>query len=393
MNVLIVINDLESGGAQKSLVSFLKMLEKDNHINEYNIDLLVATNKGVFMSEIPKGVNILRAEKKFKWLNCKVSQINYIDDFSINGIVGKLEYILRKKMNNQKYIFWDVWKKYIPKNKKKYDIAISYMDGWPNYYVIDKVNATKKVLWVHNEYQKLNYDYKYDEKYYSQADTIITISDKCKQSFTEVFSTLYNKIHVLENIVIMSELLEKSSEYEPEEFKTKKIKILSVGRLSYQKNFELAINAANLLQERKVDFCWVILGEGENREILENMISDNHLSDKVFLPGIKKNPYPYLKNADIFVQSSRFEGKSIVLDEAKLFKLPIVVTKYETVYDNITDNETGLICDMDENSLCQKIHELILNEDMREKLIYNLQSMNSSNENQIIRYESLMLKL
>ncbi len=110
------------------------------------------------------------------------------------------------------------------------------------------------------------------------------------------------------------------------------------------------------------------------------------LENNFELLGIRENPYPYLKNADIVVQPSRYEGKSMVLDEAKILCKPIVVTNYETVKDQITENE-GLIVHMDAESLCKGIIKMI---DEHEKYEKFLEKHNYSNENKINDYYKMM---
>lgn len=392
MKVLIVINDLESGGAQKSLVSFLRMLEIKGELDKYDIDLFVASLNGIFVNDIPKAVKVKQFPLVYKWMNYLTSRLNIIKDFSLLGLVGKISSIIKRKLFPSQYVYWNHWKKYLASNKTEYDVAISYMDGWPNYYIIEKVNAKKKVLWIHNEYKKLNYDPVFDTKYYNLADSIITISDRCKDSFLEVFPHLSNKIRVLENITIVKDIVNKSNLAVAEEFENSqnKLKLLSVGRLNYQKSFDLAVKAAYFLKRNNINFVWVILGEGEERENLEKMIREMELDEFVYLPGVKSNPYPYLKSCDIFVQTSIFEGKSIVLDEAKIFAKPIVVTNYETVYDNICSGITGYIVEKDGESIADGIVELAKNDELKMLFVENLKRANKSYDDEIYRYIEYM---
>lgn len=95
---------------------------------------------------------------------------------------------------------WNVWKRFVPMQSKKYDLAISYVDGFSNYYVMDKVVATKKILWIHNEYEKLSYNSEYDRAYFNKADRLVTISERCVESLEKVFPECSSKIRMLYNI-------------------------------------------------------------------------------------------------------------------------------------------------------------------------------------------------
>ncbi len=400
MNILIVINDLGSGGAQRSLISFLQCLADKSLLDKYNIDLLVSDCAGIFLERVPSKVNILDTAKNIMWMNCPLSNRRLLNNVSFEAVMYKLKWIITRKINIASgnfytgKILWENWKKVIPKMKKNYDVAISYMDGWPNYYVIEKVQARKKVLWIHNEYQKLNYDANYDINYYSECDKIITISKECLNSFVSVFPEYKDKICILENITLARDILCKAEDNVASEFVNRKniLKILSIGRLSQQKAFDLAIMAARRLREKKVEFFWLILGEGPDRSTLEKLIHDNHLEQCVVLAGIKSNPYPYIKECDIFVQTSRFEGKSIVLDEAKIFAKPIVVTNYDTVYDSISHMENGLISEMDAESIALNIIKLQNNHTLRKALTDKLRNESHGNENELHKYVSVMLE-
>lgn len=161
---------------------------------------------------------------------------------------------------------------------------------------------------------------------------------------------------------------EKPTEY------INKINILvSIGRLNAQKGFDLAIKAAYKMKKDGLNYSWFIIGEGELEQDLRNQIDELGLNENVYLLGLRKNPYPYIQYADIFIQPSRFEGKSIVLDEAKILGKPIVATNYDTVYDSITNGVNGTICEFDENSLGDAIVTLLENKDIRYRYSTNLE--------------------
>ena len=395
-NVLIIIHSLESGGAQKSLISFLKCLDKLDKYKEYNIDLIIGNKGGFLRKEVPNNVNLIRNDL-FCWISNPLKKLNLISDFSLKGFLAKINLIVYRKFNKEKNInsyFWKIWNKYIPKNSKKYDIAIAYMDGWCSHYVMDKVDSKKKILWVHNEYQKLGYDKDFDYKYYKNCDKIITISQKCVDSFLLTFPEFKNKIHILENISLKDEIQRLSFEKNDIEFLQSKsqIKLLSIGRLSSQKGFDIAVESAKILKEKNLDFLWLIIGKGEDEILLKNKIKEYGLENNFMLIGERKNPYSYIKDCDIFLQTSRYEGKSIVLDEAKILEKPIIVTNYKTVRDSIEDKKTGMIVELNPLKIAQTIENLINNKDEMLKLSLNLNKQNLGNEREIKRYLNIMFE-
>lgn len=390
-DILIVIHGLGCGGAEKSLISFLEFLPRD----KWNIDLIVANPHGLFMDRIPSYVHVLDnlfdLENFATPLKNRKKKFCNIQDFMCQAS-WKLRSSLVKKKGKLSYgeAKWKLWGAHLPILEKKYNLAISYMNGFPNYYVITKVNADKKILWVHNEFEKLGYDYNFEAPFYRNADAVVTISESCRDSILRVYPDIKNKVYVVENIS-SSSVIKKMAEKIPMDdyFQCNNIKILSVGRLMEQKAFDLAIKAAAILKERKVEFIWYIIGEGELRSELEKLIRDKGLHSYVKLAGLKSNPYPYIAECDIFVQSSRYEGKSIVLDEAKILCKPIVVTNYKTVASSITDGVNGIICDMDDEDLADKIQNLIERADIRESLMNQLLSEKNGNEGEIYKYLKL----
>ena len=243
---------------------------------------------------------------------------------------------------------------------------------------------------MHNEYEKLSYKMKFDKPYFEKADNIVTISDLCIQSLNNVFPDYKDKFRMLPNLSSADSIKRMAEMEEPTEYKGKKNILLSIGRLEEQKGFDLAIKAAKILKDNKVEFCWFIIGQGELEHSLKSMICENGLEDVFKLIGVRKNPYPYIKNCLIFVQPSRYEGKSIVLDEAKILEKPIVVTNYTTVYDSITDGLSGSIVEFDEKKLADSIKKLIENDMLRTAYSNNLKEENKNINYNAERYLELM---
>ena len=348
------------GGAQKSLISFLNIVDHD----KYDIDLLVLDGKGELISSLPKNVNVIKNKEYVSLFSNDFKTV--LKHFSFKGLFLRIAWLfLKKRYKKESKTFYSFcqkkWhfflKKRLTEFKKKYDYAIAYMHSFPTYFVMDKVCADKKILWLHNDYSKLNADPNMDFEYYKNSDINITISEHCRDIFNSFFPELHGKMDVIPNFTIEKTLIELSDEYCPPEFSTDVLKLLSIGRLEYQKGFDLAIEAASILA-KKINYIWIILGEGSLRKDLEERINKYGLEKNVLLLGTRKNPYVYIKNCDLFIQSSRYEGKSIVLDEAKILNKVIISTNYTTVSEQIIDKKTGYICEIDPHSIAQKICEV-----------------------------------
>lgn len=393
-NILIVSYGMGCGGAEKSLISFLNLLPPQ----KWNVDLLIANPNGMYMKQIPDTVHLLDNQYELenfatplKLRRRKVCNVNDLIN-QIRWQVGSK--ILYKNLSrNEKR--WELWGKFLHVSKKKYDLAISYMNGPTNYYVIDKVIAKKKVLWIHNEFEKLGYNYEFERPYYEKADKIVTISQICVESLLNIYPNLKDKTLVLENIsseAIIQNLAHQKPEDDPY-FSYRGIKILSVGRLAEQKGFDYAIYASKLLKEKGIHFLWYILGEGELRNTLQNQIDKLELGNEVKLVGIRENPYPYIAACNIFAQTSRYEGKSIALDEAKILCRPVLVTNYATAKESVKNGYNGIIVEMTPEAIATGLEKLTLNPKLRQEITEHLQLENNSNEEEIKKYIALIEEL
>lgn len=350
--LLFVMSSLYNGGAEKSLVNLLCELDYER----YEVDLLLFKAKGLFMQQIPNEVNLLDRPKRLAKL--------YDDgiSFGLEGLVKAIgsgtARLFNKRYNYCKGFRWKwFYKWYLKGLPKHYDIAFAGINGDVAYYVGDKVNADKKVIMVHNDYVSSEFPKKYDFKYFNDANVVGSISDRCVEILKECFPEMPDKFRLLKNITSSRLIHKRADEFYPREYKECKGSIiLSIGRLSIEKGFDMAIEAARILREQGHSFVWYIIGSGLEEKTLKSLIESNHLENHVKLLGIKENPYPYIKHCDIFVQPSRFEGKSVVLDEAKILAKPILATAYPTVRDQLTDEE-GIVVEMSPEGIAEGISQ------------------------------------
>ncbi len=391
LNILLHIGGLGAGGAEKSLVSFLDTLPKER----YNVDLMLLNNGGLFRNMIPGYINIIEPPFPYNCLGISPTNWRFYIKHNPKYLIKKIYSLfkLKKGYLPTGQILWPLWSDEIKTNVKEYDVAMSYIEGLPNYYIIDKVKAKRKILWIHNEYTKLGYNKEIDKDYFEKADAVVTISDICKNDLVNNFPELKEKFHILENItnpILIKKMAEEDITDPLFENRQKQLTLLSIGRLYPQKNYQLAIDAAKIIKDKGIYFKWYIIGEGVLRESLEKQINNLSLQDNIILLGLRSNPYPYIKQCDIIVQSSLFEGKSIAIDEAKILCKPIVATNYPTVYDVITDKKNGLISEMAPVALAEKIITLYNDKDLSKSLSNNLKEETIDNTAEIEKYIKLI---
>lgn len=383
-SILFVINSLTIGGSEKSLVSLLNMMD----YSKFNVDLLMLKKGEEFDKYIPKEVNILDIPEYYKFLNdskmikSRVSKVRYTLCRYKSSFDLRINSIKKEKINNQQ-IFYNNQKGVLESLKKKYDVAIAYAQGFPTYFVADKVEACKKLAWINCDYKNTLYDKKMDKIFYNKFDKIIAVSEACKKSILEVDKEYEEKIEIIKDIVNPNLIMNMANE-EIEELSENELKILTVARLViHHKGYDVAIKCAKLLLKNNVRFKWYVVGEGVDRKKIEALIQENKLEDYFILLGSRGNPYPYMKKCDIYVQPSRYEGFGLTVIEAKILKKLIVCSNFNTVNELIKNNVNGIITGMSEFDLCEGILKVITDKKLYNKILKNIDKNNiydSTNE-------------
>lgn len=395
--VLIVMSSMGAGGAEKSFVSFLSCanpeLQKEYDVS---IELLVMTREGLFMPFIPDYIPQMETPHDVKVFCNSIGKI-LRNRGTCAEVFSKLIWAFEQKFSHDRKImsFPELKWKYCGKNlktfPKEYDTVMAYMNGQATFYAIDKVIAKRKIVWVHNDFDKLGYNLDYYRRYFNYADLIVTISDRCLESILKFYPHYRNKVIVLENITSDKSVKALAGDIVPEEYDTNCPVILSLGRLAKQKGFvDLGIEAFRIIKQNGSNAKWYIIGDGELREDFIAKIKNYNLEDSVILLGLKANPYPYFKFANIFFQPSWYEGKSIALDEAKILCKPILVTAYDTVYDSIIDHENGIIAQMNANDIAEKMQKLLIDSSLRCRLANELKNHSYGNEEEIHKYLKIL---
>jgi len=387
--LLFVIPSLDAGGAEKSLINLLNTIDS----NLFSIDLYLFSHRGLFLSQLPKFINILPKNTDLLIFQKSLlsSVIGFLQKGKVSLAIQRIQFFLiNKKIKNSALAEQHSWKhfeKSIQTLDKEYDAVIGFLEKSSIYFSVDKTTAKKKIGIIHTYYSKLNLDANFEKKYFSQLDYIATVSKECSEDIKKLFPEFSEKNVILHNIV-SSNLIKSLSEKESEILKPNAI--VSVGRLVEVKGFDMAIEAAEILKNKKTDFHWYIIGEGDQRNNLEVMIRDKKLQNYITLLGLKENPYPFIKQAKIFVQPSRYEGKSIAIDEAKILCKPIILTNFTTAKDQITHNVNGLICEMTPQSISQSILIYFENHELTDKIVADLKGNHFGTEKEIEKFYQII---
>lgn len=363
---LFVINTLGHAGAETALLELLRHLKPE----EYEVSLYVLTNQGELVHELPEHVKLLnkhyedcsvlsREGKKAlrsQVLRAMLSRGSILRCFPY--LVKNLCAMLRAGKILPDKLLWRVMSDGGLRTDAYYDLAVAYLEGGSAYYVADHVRADKKAAFIHVDYGRAGYTRGLDKNCYLKYDRVFTVSDEVRASFLNVYPECEPVTEVFHNIINQEEIRRKSKLSGGFSDQFDGWRILTVGRLTAQKAYEVSIEAMELLKKRGVCARWYVLGEGDQRSFLEERIKKLGLEKDFVLLGAVNNPYPYMLQADLYVHASRFEGKSIAIQEAQTLGKTILVSDCSGNREQVRQNVDGVLCGLTPEEICSKVIEL-----------------------------------
>ncbi len=392
--IFIFSHAMEIGGAERALLGLLNSID----YSKYDVDLFLLKHSGELMPLIPKQVNLLSeilqysAIMKPMVLALKEGQIKVV----LGRLCGKLKaklYDIKHTLNRSAVAIEYSHKhtvKYLPKvNNEHYDIAISFLT--PHYIVSEKVNADKKIAWIHTDYSTIELDVKSELAMWSKFDNIVSISDDVTRAFLSTFPSLENKIVKIENILSKDFIEEQADLFNVKnEMTDDSVKLLSIGRFCEAKNFDNVPEIASIIKSKGIDFRWYIIGYGADENLIKLKIAQYNMEDTVIILGKKENPYPYIKACDIYVQPSRYEGKCVAVREAQILKKPVIITNYASSKSQLQDGFDGVIVPMDNQGCANEIVKIIDDKDLQNQLIENTKKTDYTNSKEIEKLYKLI---
>ncbi|MBW4715370.1 glycosyltransferase [Prevotella denticola] len=389
--VLFIIGTLQSGGVSKSMVSLLNVWDRD----KYETSLLLCCMEGdVFSKYLPEDVNVIYNPiiehvmggfSSAKWL------------FLHRHILLSIGVLFRFLLSCvSKALSGELIAKMMPiVSNEHYDLIVDYGGQQLLYYMVNKLKGTRKVTFFHNDYSKWPYYYKADKKYYPKVDNIFSISKTCTDALKKYFPNCAEKVSIMENIsspnVIHSQAKDFTNELSEmlQGYKNEGNTILcTVAHFCRRKGGDFTIESAEMLKKQHIKFKWLFVGKVLEEDLCY-LIKEKGLEENIIFVGVQSNPYPYMYLSDIYVQPSRYEGKSISLDEAKILCKPIIVTNFSTVGDQFVNGKNATICEMNGEAVANAIIELIKNPDLEEAYRTYLRTHivdNSSEVNKLYKY-------
>lgn len=381
--LLFVINTLGRAGAEMALIEMLKKLDS---MNKYELYLYSIIPCGELFDQVPQNVHILNKNYsscsvlsplgRIKIIKAIISAFFYrLTGFRLLGYM--IKNIREQRADGGKVqldkLLWRLLAEGKPVNNESYDLALAYIEGAATYYVSDRVNAISKASFIHIDYKLSGYTSLMDKDCYSRMDRIYVVSKAVGERFGSIYPHYKDKIKLFRNLLDREAILLKAKGQATDftdEFDG--IRLLTVGRLHYQKGYDIAIEALARIIKEGYKVRWYIIGEGLERSNLESLIKKYKIENSFILLGMKDNPYPYIKQADIYVQATRFEGKSIAIEEAQILGKAIVASDCTGNTEQIISGFDGILFSLSVDNLVRELKLLIDNPQARKEYEENV---------------------
>lgn len=268
-----------------------------------------------------------------------------------------------------------------------YDTVIVVSESSKLRQVISELKYPQKIQWIHTDYalwsefsewtKKMTYD---DAKLYLNYNIIVTLSEKCKKGFIAKYPNLKDKTIVIPNLIPIDEILHKSKEHLEIDINKNITNIVTVGRIDKEKAYDRIIRICKRLKEEDFKFHWYIVGDGPLSEYIESYIKENELEDQISLLGRVSNPYPIIKNCDIFALLSIYEGLPVTIQEAITLGTPVIATDVGGISNLIDDGNTGILVKNNESDIYSAIKYLLSNKSLLNRFQNNLKMYHNNND-------------
>jgi len=351
---------MRCAGTEKSFLSYLKRYDK----TQYNITLLLAKKQGELLDKLPDYINIIEMPKPYGNLfllnKDDATTVIFRDILPHHPLVvfkllSEIYDIKVKKQGSRKMELWYKLMQLIPPLEGHYDEAFAYWGEKTMFYMLEKVSADYKINRQHFSYEGTPYAQPLYYDAYKKCDRIEHVAKVINDEFQRLFPDIADKAVFVPNTVDNNEikcLSEKDGGFTDTDFHGRRI--LTIARLCPQKGLDAAAKAIKLLT-RCVNVRWYIIGEGIDKEKLAEYAVENEIEDKIIFLGQIENPYPYIKQCNLYLQPSRYEGMPITVEEAKILEKPIVACDYLSAEEQLKDYDNSIICKLNEISLCDGI--------------------------------------
>lgn len=396
--ILFTVNTLSRAGAETALLELLRRLEGAG----YGLYLYVIMGQGELIDQLPPYVKLLNPSFNPHSVLSRKGKSGLVKTvcrafFRNGGCFRKLRCMRinyssmksRGKIQADK-LLWRVAADGAVRFEENFDLAVAWLEGASAYYVADYVKAARKCGFIHIDYESAGYTKEMDQGCWDKFDRIFAVSDEAKEHFLAVYPQYTSKMDVFHNLLNAEAIRMKGSAGTGFTDGYEGRRLLTVGRLTFQKAYDIAIDAMKILKDSGQKVRWYVLGEGNQRKALEKKIAMLGLEEDFILAGAVDNPYPYYTQADIYVHATRFEGKSIAIQEAQILGCAIIASDCNGNKEQIVNGQDGILCELTPDGIADSILKLLDDEEKRKTLGRRASEKNKEQEQELRMFLKLL---
>ncbi len=383
--VAILLPWLKMGGANKIALHFMKEL------SQYcDVTLVLSQYTGELLAQLPEAIHLLLdPARSFRVIFLEdLARLRLGSLWQDAQYYGKVR-LHRDSVDNYRYLV----SRQGPICDTVFDCAISYHGQSPERLLdlLYRIQAKKKMAWIHGEFHNPPEHLRRMQRYYSQLDQLFFVSSHTLDSFLRRFTMDRSKCTVYQNPIDRQEVLAKAALPCAHPFSPEHVNLLTVGRLSPEKGQDMIPAITRNLVDAGYPVRWYVIGDGSTRAQLEQLISSQGVSGQVLLLGTQSNPYCYMNGCDIYVQPSYTEGYCTAICEAGMLGKAIVGTiPSGGIRDQLTHGQSGLIVEASVEALTAGIRCLIENDSLRCRLGSNVRQKNFEGKGEIRKFLDLL---
>lgn len=384
--LIFVNNNMNIGGVQKALCNLLREIG-----NDFDITLLLFSPTGEYLTQIPEPVEVKKVKGIYRYLGISQGECKNVMERLSRGVLAFFAKTLGRDL------VLSVMNLFQRKFEGEYDYAISFLQngnrksfyGGCNEFVLSKVKAKQKIAFLHCDYGSCGANYEVNNQKYQKFDKVAACSDGCKNAFTKCVNVPPNKVYTVINCHDFNKIIELSN-VETVNYDSEAVNVISVARLSQEKGIERGIRAVHQAIKNGINIKYHIVGDGIKRTELQEVCNSLNISDNIIFYGNSDNPYRYMKNADLLLIPSFHEAAPLVIDEARCLGLPILSTQTTSSQDMIINTDSGWVCENSQDSLNQKLSEIVSQKNTFKSKKQEMQNIQVNNNIALQNFYSLI---
>lgn len=388
--ILFVNNNMKIGGVQKSLYNLLWAL--DAH-GGYDITLLLFSKTGAYLETLPEGIHVVECGGPFRYLGKSQGEYKHSrKDALMRGFLAAMARLLGRSAAIR------LMRMGQPMHSDHYDYAVSFLHngrrkafyGGAQDYVLHCVDADRKMVFLHGDYQQCGASHTANNRMMERFDRIAACSDGCRRSLLTALPHLAHKCITVRNCHRYEELIQLAH-VAPPAYDADAVHAVMVARLTHEKGVDRAITAVAHAIHEGVPVRLHIVGDGPQRQALQEQAAQQGIADAVHFHGEQTNPYPYIEQADLLLLTSYHEAAPMVIDEARCLGVPVLSTEIISAQEMIVEPQAGWVCANDQDALNEALCRVVKDREALQTAHRHLMERDVDNRLALEQFERLLI--